>query len=305
MKIGVAGAGAVGGYFGGMLANAGHEVIFLARGQHLQSMKENGMRIETSEGNFNVKGTFSDDVRDFRKVDLVLFCVKSTGTSSVAKQLKFVLSETANLLVMQNGVDNEETLSDIFGRERVLSTATYVSASVKEPGVISQFGSPRLPIGSLTHASEEAAKEVVDAFNHAGVKSWFSSDIMTAKWKKLLWNITFNPLSAVVNADVGQILDDPLLRQTAETALRETCLVAEAKDINVDSEVIEQILESAEKRARNHKTSMLQDRLQGKRMEVESICGYLVREGDKLGVETPVLQSIYSILSFMDRQENT
>ncbi|WP_408010383.1 ketopantoate reductase family protein [Pseudalkalibacillus sp. A8] len=303
MKIGVAGAGAVGGYFGGVLAQAGNQVVFLARGAHLEAMKAQGLRIESAKGEFTADGIFTNDIHSFKGLDLILFCVKSTDTKSVAEQLKNILDDSTRILVMQNGIDNEEILSEMFGKERVLSTATYLSASVKEPGIIHQFGEPRLPIGTLNRTADPFAKEVVAVFNHSGVKSWASDDIICTKWQKLLWNVTFNPLSAIVKADVGQILDDPLLRRTAGSIQKEAFLVAKKKGIRIAPEILEQIFMGAEKRARNHKTSMLQDRLKGKRMEIESLCGYLVREGERLRVETPVLQAIYVILTFIEQQE--
>lgn len=301
MKIGVAGAGAVGGYFGGMLDLAGHEVIYLARGDHLNKMKRSGLDIETPRERLTVKGIFTDEIHLFKDVELVLFCVKSVDTWETAQQLKRILSDSASILIMQNGVDNEEVLKKIFGKGRILSAATYIAASVSEPGMVTQSGKPRLAIGSLSENDECKAESIVDMFNQAGVRAWFSKDILLTKWKKLLWNVTFNPLSAITEATVGEILENSLLKKTARNVAKEACLVAKAKSISLEEKFIDEIFQNSE-RARHHKTSMLQDRIKGKKMEVESLCGYLVKEGERENVKTPVLQSLYGILTFMDQR---
>ncbi|WP_180954443.1 ketopantoate reductase family protein [Bacillus sp. V5-8f] len=300
MKIGVAGAGAVGGYFGAKLANAGHSVVFLARGRHYEKMHEKGLQIKSETENFHVDGTFTDQYEDFEGVDLVLFSVKSIDTQETARKLLPYLKEDTLILTLQNGVDNEETLSEIFGKERILSAATYIQSSIKEPGVVEHIGMiPRLVIGSLESNGLNHAEKVATLFQNAGIETYQSSNIMNQKWKKLLWNVTFNPLSAVAGTQVGEILDDAGLRVTAESICKEAISVANRMENDFDVNFYETIMEQG-KIARNHKTSMLQDKLSGKQMEYESICGYIVKKGQELDVSTPVLETIYSLLKFSD-----
>ncbi|GAA0485899.1 2-dehydropantoate 2-reductase [Salinibacillus aidingensis] len=301
MRIGVAGAGAVGSYFGGMLHRAGHEVTFLARGDHLAAMQTEGLWITGEQGQFRVSGTFMDRLSDLTNSDLVLFCVKSNDTEEVAKQLRHVLKDSALILTMQNGVENEEILEDVFGEGRVLSAATYIQASVEAPGRIRQQGRVKLVIGELDSSAADECAAVMEELNQAGIDTVQSRHILERKWKKLLWNATFNPLSAAAGARVGQILDDKYLHNTASAICSEVINVAIHKGISLDPEPTQARIFSNAEKARNHQTSMLQDRLRGKKMEVEAMCGYIVRQANLLDVPAPALQSIYSILSFIDQ----
>lgn len=302
MKIGVAGAGAVGCYFGGRLYVAGHEVTFLARGKHLHAMRQQGLAIQEEDQEYIVDGTFTEHVADLADADLVLFCVKSNDTKEMAEQLKAILKETAMVMTMQNGVDNEETLLDVFGADRILSAVTYIQAAVDPPGKIRQQGRVKLVIGDLG-SSSDIVSDVVSLLQEAGVDTVPSENILSRKWNKLMWNATFNPLSALSGARVGEILDDDQLRKTAETICREVIDVAIHKGLPVDAEsTVSQIFSRAEI-ARQHRTSMLQDRLRGKRMEVEAMCGYITKQGALYGLQTPAMQSIYSALNFVNQQQ--
>lgn len=298
MKIGVVGSGAVGGYFGSYLSKAGHEVTFLARGENLETMKRNGgISVESIEGDFTATGTFTDRYDSLSDSDLILFCVKATATKEVATQLATILKKDTYILTLQNGVDNEEVLRELFGVERILSAATYIQAYMKEPGVVKQIENPtKLVIGAITSEGDlPIVKEVSTIMNSAGIICHVSSNILKVKWKKLLWNVTFNPLSALVEGKVGDILDDDGLRITAERVCREAISVARKMGIPLEDTLASQLIEKSEP-ARHHETSMLQDKRNGKPMEIESICGYVVRKGKELGVDTPVIETIYSLL---------
>lgn len=303
MNIGVAGAGAVGGYFGGKLARAGNDVIFLARGKHYEEMKAKGLSIKSDTENFNIGGTFSNQNESFEEVDLVLFCVKSTDTIEVARKLLPVINEKAMILTLQNGVDNEEALCTIFGKERVFSAATYIQAFVEKPGVVKHIGMiPRLIIGSLAEKDNKGRlEEIVSLFQNAGLETYPTGNIVEQKWKKLLWNVTFNPLSAVAEAEVGEILDNEGLRSIAENICKEAITVASRMGIGLDESYYLTIMDQGNI-ARHHKTSMLQDKLKGRKMEFESICGYIVKKGYELNELTPVLETIYHLLKFSDSQ---
>lgn len=302
MKIGVAGAGAVGCYFGGKLYEAGHMVTFLARGEHLNAMSQQGLAIQEEGKHFLVDGIFTNDVTALADVDLVLFCVKSNDTKEMAEQLEAVLKEKALVMTMQNGVENEEFLIDAFGADRVLSAVTYIQAAVYEPGKVRQQGRVKLVIGDLDPSTDNKSG-VISLVQEAGVDAVPSGNILAKKWNKLLWNATFNPLSALSGARVGEILDDAQLRKTAETICREVIGVAIHKGVSVDAEAtVSQIFSRAEL-ARQHRTSMLQDRLRGKRMEVEAMCGYITKQGALYGLKTPAMQSIYSALNFVNQQQ--
>ncbi|MEJ8765533.1 2-dehydropantoate 2-reductase [Oceanobacillus sp. HCA-5259] len=301
MKIGVVGAGAVGGFFGLLLQRAGNQVTFIARGPHLKAMQRDGLLIKRGTTSLSVNGRFSDDLQDLLDCELILFCIKSNDTEQMAKELLPILSEEANVLTLQNGVDNEMVLTQIFGKERTFSCATYIQAAVEQPGVIKQDGRVKLVIGELNYSSTEKCSELVSIFQNAGIDAKHSRNILARKWKKLLWNITFNPLSAISTARVGDILDNEELRKTAEFICQEAIEVAIRTGIKLDREETVTAIFAGGERARAHNPSMLQDRLNGKPMEVEAICGYVVRKARELEVKVPTLQMSYSILNHLNQ----
>lgn len=301
MRIGIAGTGAVGGYIGGLLRKAGNEVIFLARGNTLKTLREKGLSIDSEVEKFTISDTFTNQYEVFSDVDLLLFCVKSTATHEVAKKLKPFIKEECFILTLQNGVDNEEILAAEFGKNRILSAATYIQAGVKEPGVVTQTGvSPRLVFGALDNSLKEKVNEISSLFNSASIVTYTTSKILEMKWKKLIWNVTFNPLTALIESSIGTIYDDKGLNQIATNICKEGIAVARKLGFTVEDNYFEQIMAQGQM-ARNHQTSMLQDRLGRRKMELESICGYIVKKGKQVKVDTPVLETIYHILSYYEK----
>ncbi|WP_019121797.1 ketopantoate reductase family protein [Brevibacillus massiliensis] len=302
MKIGVIGSGAVGGFYGAMLRKAGHEVIFLARGRHLQAMRENGLRVIADFASFQVNGTFTDSLKSVSMAELLLFTVKSTDTRETAAALSPLLKADSFVLTLQNGVDNEEVLAEVFGRERVLSGAAYLSSHIEQPGVIRQQGPYSIIMGALAPSAGERAAAVQEMFQASGIECRLSKSILARKWNKLLWNVTFNPLSAAAKATVGEILDCQDLRSTAERVLQEAVQIGRACGVEISQQVIDRIFPGAEQ-VRHHKTSMLQDRESGKKMEIESLCGFFVRKSAALRMEVPALQTLYGILKSIEAKE--
>lgn len=301
MRIGIAGSGAVGGYLGALLKKAGHDVVFLARGKHFEAMKANGLTVITDGEKFVVDGTFTNSIHAFLDAELIIFSIKSTDTFKMAEQIKALGNDQAIILTVQNGVDNEEILSDIFGRNRILSCATYMSSSVERPGVIKKTGVVKLFIGALDERSKQTCQHICDVLKDAGIDTTITDDIVTAKWRKAVWNTTFNPISALSLANVGEILDDEELRLTAEIVCREVLDVASKNGISLGDKMFDVTFRQAEL-ARIHNPSMLQDRLNNKPMEVESLIGYFVKLARKLNVETPAMQLLYSHLKFINQK---
>ena len=303
MKITVIGAGAVGGYVGALLKQDGNDVTFIARGKHLDKMREKGLTVKHHGGIFTIHEYFTDEFTHIREADLLIFTVKSTETKEICERIKPYIKKSAFILTLQNGVINEEILSESFGRDFVLPGSAYISANVEEFGSITQSGNnPRFFIGNLTESQKDFIDCVIDTFQKSGISIKYSGEIMKKKWEKSLWNVTFNPLSALARATVGEILDESKLRSTSEAILRETVEVAKNNNIEITKEAIEKVFRNAEN-VRSHKTSMLQDRERGKKMEVEALCGYFVKLGERSSTDVPVLSAIYSVLSFIDQRE--
>jgi 2-dehydropantoate 2-reductase len=304
MKIGIMGAGAIGAFIGSVLQRSCHEVTFIARGQHLESIKKNGLIIETNQEVYKVDGKFSNDPSALYESDLVLFCVKSNDTEETANRLKNVIKKEANILTLQNGVDNEEYLSNIFGKERVFSCATYIQSAILKPGTVKQIGEVKLVIGELNSSAMSTAQKIAVILNDSGINTRHSSKIMNSKWKKYIWNVTFNPLSAALGVGVGEILDQKNLRAIAKKINSEVISLAQIQGYQISKSFIDNMfLNTNTENVRNHKTSMLQDRLNGKHMEIESLCGYAVRKGKELGVLVPTIETIYNILKYIERSD--
>ncbi|KAB2338594.1 2-dehydropantoate 2-reductase [Cytobacillus depressus] len=305
MKIGIAGAGALGCFFGALLQEAGHQVTFLARGNHLDAMKKQGLFVKKEDEVLHIRGTFTENLNDLLESELILFCVKSHDTKEMARELLPLVKKDTLILTLQNGIDNEELLCEVFGSKRILSCATYVQASIEEPGKVCQHGRVKMVIGELDHLTNEACSIIVKTFQQAGINTMHTSNILGKKWNKLLWNVTFNPLSAITTAKVGEILDDKNLRGTAESICKEAIEVASKVGMFLDKDKTFSTIFANAEFARDHQTSMLQDRLKGKSMEVESMCGVIVRKAIELKVEVPTLQTAYSILHFMNEKPQT
>ncbi len=302
MKIGVVGAGAVGGFFGAFLQKAGHQVTFLARGKHLEASNENGLLVKHGEEEFKIHSNFTDDIQALSDSEVVLFSVKSNGTKQLGQELLPILNKDAKVVTMQNGVDNEEILTGIFGVDRVISCATYIQSAIEKPGVIKQSGRVKLVLGELDASIRESCSDIVSMFQQAGIETGHSRRIVERKWSKLLWNITFNPLSAISTATVGEILDDEHLMKTATAICTEAIDVALRIGVDLDRDSTLETTFSNAERARNHATSMLQDRMNGKPMEVEAICGYILRKAEELNIDTPTIQMAYSILNHLNKE---
>lgn len=300
MKIGIVGTGAVGGYYGGLLKKAGNDVVFFARGENLGVLKEKGLTIIREGEHFHVSSSFTDQYESFATVDLLLFCVKSPATEEVAEKLLPQLKKDCLIMTLQNGVDNEEILSSLFGEKRILSAAAYIQVSVKEPGVVKQMGvPPKLVIGALDNCLAAKVKEISTLFNSSNIETIPSSKILEMKWKKLLWNVTFNPLTALSESTVGAIYEDNGLFTIAKSICHEATEVARRLGFAIDENFGEVIFAQGQL-ARNHQTSMLQDKHNGRAMELESICGYIINKGKQLNVSTTALETIYHLLNYQN-----
>ncbi len=301
MNIGIMGSGAVGSFFGSFLTEAGHDVTYIARGGHLAEMNKNGLVIVRGNEEVTIHRTFTDNIEALADCDLILFCVKSGDTKETAERLKEVILESAYVMTLQNGVNNEETLVEIFGKERVLSAAVYVQASVESPGVIKQSGRYKLVIGAHCEGEQAAVKKFSCLLNEAKIPTDSSQQIMLRKWKKYLWNLLFNPLSAATDRTIGQILDDPHLREVAWMIGLETIEIAASSGYPLSEEDIQIAFQNAEF-ARKHTTSMLQDIRKGKVTEAEELVGYLV---NKAYVHKKSINTLKTVYLLLKSKENT
>lgn len=292
----VMGAGAVGGYFGALLARAGIETAFVARGAHLEAMRAKGLHVTSPQGDFHVGARAVADPREAGPADLVLFCVKSHHTEEAARALAPALGGTTAVLTLQNGVENEAALGRVVGEERVLPGVAYVSAAVEGPGMIRHVAEGSVAFGEADGSASARARAIEALFRRAGVNPMLSDNIWGLKWAKLAWNATFNTLNALVGGTFDRIGADEALLNVGERAMREVAAVAVAAGVRFPEHAVARGLAWA-RQALPIKTSTLQDLEAGRRLELDALTGAVVRRASALGVPVPTVATLHALLA--------
>jgi 2-dehydropantoate 2-reductase len=297
-RIAVVGAGAVGGYFGGMLARAGAPVVMIGRGAFVEAVRKNGLLLDTLQFKETVRVEASTELAAARGADVVLFCVKTTDTESTARSLAPALSSSATVVSLQNGVDNADKIR-AAGID-ALSAVVYVAASAPEPARVKHVGRGDLVVGPRSTRSEKFAA----LFERAGVGCRISDNIDGELWTKLIWNCALNAISALGRAKYGQIAASEDARKVVEAAVNEVLAVAAAARIQLPGVENPQAgLAGALKIATqmsNAISSTGQDLMRGKRTEIDSLNGYISRRGAELGVPTPVNHALYALVKLAE-----
>jgi len=297
-RIAVVGAGAVGGYFGGMLARAGAPVVMIGRTAFVEAVRKNGLLLDTLQFKETVRVEVSTELAAARGADVVLFCVKTTDTESTARSLAPLMSSSATVVSLQNGVDNADKIR-AAGID-ALSAVVYVAASVPEPARVKHVGRGDLVVGPRSARSEKFAA----LFERTGVGCRISDNIDGELWTKLIWNCALNAISALGRAKYGQIAASDDARKVVEAAVNEVLAVAAAARIQLPGvETPQAGLAGALKIATqmsNAISSTGQDLMRGKRTEIDSLNGYISRRGAELGVPTPVNHALYALVKLAE-----
>lgn len=298
-KVAVIGAGAVGGYFGGMLARAGAPVVMIGRRAFVDAVRKNGLFLDTLQFQETVRVDASADLSAARGAEVVLFCVKTTDNAATARELAPLLAPDATVLIMQNGVDNVEQVRAAAGLE-ALAAVVYIGVSVPEPGRIKHAGRGDLVVGP----TNEKTKHIAELFVRAGVPCRISDNIEGELWTKLFWNCALNAVSALGNAKYGQIDTSADARKVVESIVNEVLAVARAAKVHPPGlEEPGAALAGALKIATQLSgafSSTAQDIQRGKRTEIDSLNGYIARRGTELGVPTPVNHVLYTLVKLLE-----
>ncbi len=300
MKVVVCGAGAVGSFWGGLLARAGHDVRFIARGAQLAALESQGLRIAS-----NVLGEVAiNPVRvaataaGGEPADLVLLSVKTHQTASVIEDLSAVVAARTVVMALQNGVEADDLLRTRWGDNRVVSTVVYVGASIEAPGVVRHVARGLLLVGNPYGVPGERYAEVLDALAAPGLTVRAVDDIHRERWYKLMWNTSFNAVSALTLQTSRPLLDEPATRSVIDACMREVAAVGRARGVHITDADVDRSLAETEKLP-PIRTSMLEDREHRRQMEVEALVGVVVRFGRDAGVATPVTSTLYGLLKGM------
>ena len=297
MRIAVMGSGGMGGYFGGMLARAGEDVHFIARGAHLEAMQASGLTIKTSkDGEFNIPVKATDDPTDIGAVDLVLFCVKTYDTEEIANFIKPLIGPDTVVMSLQNGVDNEKIIESIIGPGHVIGAVAYVSAKIDSPGVISESLNQRIILGELTRERTPRVEQITKAFEATGQTIEVPDDIQVAIWSKLLSITTMSAITCITRLPMGPIFACPETRAMTRGFLVEGIAVARANAITIPDALVDEFMGIFDTLPPTFRASMYHDLANGRRMELDDIIGVVVRLGEKLGVPTPLTFAAYASL---------
>jgi len=287
------GAGAVGCYYGGMLARAGHDVVLVGRPQHVEAVRRAGLRLQTGTFDEQVPMGASTAPDAVQGATLVLFAVKSPDTESAGKALAPFLERDAGILTLQNGVDNAERLAATLGRE-VLSAAVYVAVEMAGPGHVRHHGRGELVIGRGS-----ASDAIVAAFGAAGVRVEVSDNVNGVLWAKLIVNCAYNALSAIAQLPYGRLVQGADVPAVMRDVVEECLAVARAAGVQVPGDMhaaVQQIARSMP----NQLSSTAQDLARGRQSEIDHLNGVVVRKGAALGVPTPANRVLLALVKLLE-----
>ena len=297
MRIAVMGAGGVGGYFGGLLAKAGNDVTFIARGEHLQAIRSTGLRVVHNAGEFVVDAAATDEPEEVGPVDLVMFTVKAYDTDSALEAMAPLVGQGTTVLTLQNGVESHIAVESAFGEGCALPGAAYVESRIDSPGVVVQTGHvARLVFGEASGEESARVVRVRDVMVSAGINVEVSPDVLATLWTKFLFITAVAGLTSACRRQIGELLGEPGYRDVLVEAMREIEAVGRAKGINLDDEVVGQTMEYVEGAVKDITASMHLDLERGRRLELEIFNGAVVRMGRETGVATPVNDLLYLVL---------
>jgi 2-dehydropantoate 2-reductase len=300
MKIAVLGSGAVGGYYGARLAQAGEDVVFVARGAHLAAIRERGLKIRSPLGDFVTKAAAEEHTAEIGPVDLVIVAVKAYDNATALPAIAPMLGASTAVLTLQNGVDSVAEVAAVAGEQRTLGGTTYIATAIESPGVIVQTGTHRRVVfgevfGDLTQVSERAAV-LESAMRVADIQAEAVRDARVPIWEKFILLAAVAGFCGASRLPIGPLWADPFTRARFLDACREVERVARAEGVPVAADAVDRIPAYVESIPGSMRASLLIDLSQGKRIEVEALQGAVVRRGERAGVATPIMATLYAVL---------
>jgi len=299
MRIAVMGIGGVGGYFGGKLARhyaAGGdvEVIFIARGEHLRQIRNNGLQQITAEGNFTaVPHLATGQPETCGHFDLVLFCVKGYGLESSALQIKKNVDRTSTVITLLNGVDNVRPLKTVLPEARVLNGCVYIGAHIVKPGVVRQAGGTCQLLFGPEDGNMEGLNAIEAVLKEAAIKASLTADIRTVVWEKYLFVAPLASASAYLNQPIGAFVEKSEKRDFLEGLMREVAQIGIAQGVAISDEMVRAALKKNSLFPYDTRTSLQMDYESGRKIEIDLFTGYIVEKGKELGIPIPLHDKVY------------
>ena len=303
MNILVMGAGGVGGYFGGLLARAGNDVSFVARGDHLRALREKGLQIQSPRGNFSVPVKAAADPQLLDPPDLILFAVKTYDTEEAARLLQPIARAGIPLLTLQNGIDSAERIGALLGSLKILPGAAYIFASISSPGVITHTGKNQgITFGEPAGAISPQAQTILQVLKGAGIDASCTKEIRRVLWQKFFHICAMGAVACLCRATVGEVLENAESLGLLRDAFGEIHRVAGAEGVSLPEDLTEKAVEFFRASPGQAKPSLLNDLEQGRRLEVEALQGTVVRLGERHHIPTPINRAAYASLVLQERR---
>jgi 2-dehydropantoate 2-reductase len=303
--IAVVGAGAVGSFYGAMLARAGHRVTLIGRPAHVHAITRNGLKLDlaTSSTTEIIQIEASTELSSLHIADLVLFCVKSTDSASVALQIAPHLSPNALIMSLQNGVENSNLIAKQVANV-VIPCVVYVATEIPAPGCVKHHGRGDLVIGTMLASRlrdpQKTLQEIVELFDSAQIPVQISPNVMADLWSKLMINCAFNAISGLAQIQYGKLAALEPVRSTQTALVKEVISVAHADGIHLSETVALQAVEQISVTMGSQKSSTAQDMARSKLSEIDHLNGFIVRRGQALGVATPVNQALFALVKLVE-----
>jgi 2-dehydropantoate 2-reductase len=304
MKIAIFGTGGVGGFFGGRLARAGEQVIFIARGEHLRAIQANGLKVDSIMGDFVIDpAQAADEPSQVGPVDVVIVGVKAWQVPQAAQAMRPMVGDKTFVVPLENGVEAPDQLASVLGAEHVLGGLCQLSAYVAGPGYIRHVGiEPYIAFGEMDRQSSPRTGRLRQAFERAGVKVSIPDDIQAAMWDKFLFIAAISGVGAVTRSPVGAFRQLPETRQMLIAAMEEIFAVARRRGVRLPDDAVEKRLAFIDNISASVTASMHRDIIEGRPSELESQNGAVVRMGQELGVPTPVHSFLYASLLHQEKR---
>jgi 2-dehydropantoate 2-reductase len=297
MRIAVMGAGGVGGYFGARLAQAGHEVAFIARGKHLEAIRAKGLAIKSPLGDAVVKARVAEDPKELGTADVVLFAVKLWDTEGAAERIRPLVEKGGVVIPFQNGVESIARIGKVLGAERVMGGAAYIAARIGEPGVIVHTGPiARLRFGTTQATQRKAAEAFLGACKDAKIDAELTGDIERVLWEKFVLLVAISATTAVTRKAIGVVRTDPELRWLLETVMRETWTLGRKRGVALADDLVAKTLAQADSFTPDMRASMAADLEAGGKLEAPWLSGAVARMAREAGIEAIANRTIYAAL---------
>ena len=295
MRIAVMGAGGVGGCLGGLLAQSGNDVSLIARGEHLESIRQNGLKIMRADSEFVVEIEATDDPSEVNQVDLVLFTVKTFQNRHVITSIKPLMGPDTSVITFQNGVESHEQLGAILGPNNILPGAYWASSHIDSPGVISEDVGAKISFGEIDDTDNLRALEIRKVFRDAGIETELSLDPLKVVWEKFIMLSALAGITSAAQTRAKELLRFPDARKIFCDAMEEALAVGLAKGIELPASIAQDSLEYIDGLP-DFQNSMHSDYESGRPTELDAMSGSVIRLGKQIGVHTPIHNYLYSVL---------